>query len=43
MITIESIKPGKAAEPSNIRVKMISPTEEVRISVMMELCQCKVE
>ena len=38
-IAIEMIKPGKAAEPSEVCVEMISATGKVGLSVMEELCQ----
>ena len=38
-IAIKMIKPGKEAGPSEICAEMISPGREVRVSVMVELCQ----
>ena len=38
-IAIKVIKPGKAAGPSDVCAEMISASEEVGVSVMVELCQ----
>ena len=42
-IAIEMMKPGKAAGPSKECAEMISAKEEVRVSVMVELCQCMLD
>ena len=39
MIAIKVMKPGKAAGSSEVCAKMISASGEVRVSVMVELCQ----
>ena len=39
-IPIKAMKPGKVAGPSEVCAKMISASREVRVSVMVELCQC---
>ena len=38
-IAIKVMKPGKAAEPSEVCAEMISASGEVGDSVMVELCQ----
>ena len=38
-IALKVVKPGKAAGPSEVCGEMISASGEVRISVMVELCQ----
>ena len=38
-IAIKAMKPGKAAEPSEVYTKIISASEEVGTSIMMELYQ----
>ena len=38
-IATKAVKPEKAAGPSEVCAKMISASGEVRIGVMMELCQ----
>ena len=38
-IAIKVIKPGKASGPSEVCVEMISASEEIGVSVMVELCQ----
>ena len=39
MIAIKVIKPGKAVGPSEVCAEMASASVEVRVSVMVELCQ----
>ena len=38
-IAIKAMKPGKDAEPSKVCAEIISASEEVRVSVMVELLQ----
>ena len=38
-IAIKVMKPGKAAGPSEVCAEMISASEEVEVSLMLELCQ----
>ena len=38
-ITVKTMKPGKTAGPSEICAEMISASGEVRVSVMVQLCQ----
>ena len=37
---LQAIKPGRAAESSEICGEMISANREMQLSMMMELCQC---
>ena len=39
VIAIKVMKPGKAAGPSEVCAEIISASREVRVSVMVELCQ----
>ena len=39
VIAMKVMKPGKTAGPSKVCATMISATGEVRVSVMVELCQ----
>ena len=39
VIAIKMMKPEKAAGPSEVCAEMISASEEVGVSVMVELCQ----